>query len=54
MSIKRDKRIDGEYDRPLSPVNPNPSKEDKEKLQQLIEKYTKMAEARKNNTSKAS
>lgn len=34
----------GEYDRPLPPVNPNPSKEDQEKLQYLIEKYKKMAE----------
>ena len=41
MSDKRDTRIDGEYDRPLPPIIPNPTKEDLEKLQQIIDKYAK-------------
>lgn len=43
MSVKRDKRIDGEYDRPLSAKIENPTKEDREKLKQLLEKYEKKA-----------
>ena len=39
MSIKRDKRIDGEYDPPLPERTVNPTKEDKEKLKKLLEKY---------------
>ena len=42
----RNLRIDGEYDRPLPKRIENPTKEDQEKLQQLIEKYAKMAEER--------
>ena len=38
--VKRDMRIDGEYDRPLPERIENPTKEDKEKLQQLMNKYT--------------
>ena len=37
----RDMRPDGEYDRPLPKRIENPTKEDQERLQQLIEKYTK-------------
>lgn len=44
MSAERDMRIDGEYDRPLPPVNPTPSKEDLAKLQSIIEKYTRKPE----------
>lgn len=39
MSIKRDKRIDGEFDFPLPERKTNPTKEDKEKLRKLLEKY---------------
>ena len=37
--FKKNKRINGEYDPPLPPKNTNLSKEDKEKLKQLLEKY---------------
>lgn len=40
MSTKRDKRIDGEYDRPLPERIANPTKEDKEKLQKILAKYS--------------
>ena len=43
----RDLRIDGEYDRPLPKRIENPTKEDQEKLQLLIKKYTRMAFDRK-------
>lgn len=39
MSAKRDKRIDGEYDRPLPDRIVNPTKEDKKKLAKLLKKY---------------
>ena len=42
----RDMRPDGEYDRPLPERIETPTKEDREKLQQLIEKYTTSAEKR--------
>ena len=37
----RDMRPDGEYDRPLPNRIETPTKEDRERLQQLIAKYTK-------------
>ena len=39
MSNIRDKRIDGEYDRPLPERIANPTKEDQEKLNKILEKY---------------
>lgn len=42
MSTKRDKRVDGEYDRPLPERIANPTKADKEKLAKLLEKYPKL------------
>ena len=39
MAITRDKRVDGEFDFPLPTRKENPTKEDKEKLQRLLEKY---------------
>ena len=39
MSIKRDKRIDGEYDPPLPERPIKPSEDDKEKLKRLLEIY---------------
>lgn len=42
MSTNRDKRVDGEYDRPLPERIINPTKEDKEKLARLLEKYPKL------------
>lgn len=39
MSYNRDKRIDGEYDPPLPERNTNPTKEEQEKLERLLEKY---------------
>ena len=39
MSIKRDKRIDGEYDPPLPKRSATPSKEDREKLEKLFQRY---------------
>ena len=41
---KRDMRPDGEYDRPLPQRIENPTKEDWERLQQLIGKYPRIAE----------
>ena len=41
MSYNKDKRIDGEYDPPLPERNSTPTKEDKERLQKLLEKYKK-------------
>ena len=41
MSTKRDKRIDGEYDRPLPDRIANPTKEDEAKLQAVLAKYSK-------------
>lgn len=41
MSTKRDRRVDGEYDRPLPERIVNPTKEDKEKLQKILAKYGK-------------
>lgn len=41
MSTKRDKRIDGEYDRPLPDRIVNPTKEEEEKLQAVLAKYNK-------------
>ena len=38
MSIKRDKRIDGEYDRPLPERIVNPTEEDKKRLKKLHKK----------------
>jgi hypothetical protein len=49
VSIKRDPRIDGEYNRPLPERIETPTKEDLEKLQRLLEKYTKRAEKRSAN-----
>lgn len=43
MSKLRDKRIDGEYDRPLPERIANPTKEDREKLKKILEKYEKKA-----------
>ena len=42
MSIKRDKRIDGEYDRPLPERIVKPTEKDKERLKKLIEKYPRL------------
>ena len=39
MVIKRDGRIDGEFDFPLPKRKLNPSKEDIEKLEKLLAKY---------------
>lgn len=39
MNIKRDKRIDGEYDPPLPERPVKPTEADKEKLKKLFEKY---------------
>ena len=39
MSTKRDKRIDGEYDRPLPERIVNPTEDDKKKLAELLKKY---------------
>lgn len=39
MSTKRDKRIDGEYDRPLPERIDKPTKADQERLKVLLEKY---------------
>lgn len=44
MTIKRDKRIDGEFDFPLPKRKANPSTEDKEKLRKLLEKYGQSTE----------
>lgn len=41
MSDKRDKRIDGEYDRPLPERIEKPTKEDREKLKRILNKYDK-------------
>ena len=41
MSTVRDKRIDGEYDRPLPERIEKPTKEDREKLKRLLAKYGK-------------
>ena len=41
MSTVRDKRIDGEYDRPLPERIEKPTKEDREKLERLLAKYGK-------------
>jgi hypothetical protein len=49
VSIKRDPRIDGEYDRPLPERIETPTKEDLEKLQRLLGKYTKKSEKRNEN-----
>lgn len=43
MSTLRDKRIDGEYDRPLPERISKPTKEDREKLKRILEKYNKKA-----------
>lgn len=42
MPTKRDKRIDGEYDRPLPERIGTPTREDEEKLAKLLEKYPKL------------
>ena len=39
MSNVRDKRIDGEYDRPLPERINKPTREDREKLKRLLDKY---------------
>ena len=39
MSIKRDERIDGEYDPPLPERPAKPTEEDKEKLKKLLERH---------------
>ena len=44
MNIKRDKRIDGEYDPPLPERSGKPTQEDKEKLKKLLEKYPNLKE----------
>ena len=47
MSIERDERIYEEYDPPLPERIKNPTKEDKEKLKRLTEKYKKLAAERR-------
>lgn len=44
MSTMRDKRVDGEYDRPLSERITEPTKEEKERLERLLEKYPRLKE----------
>ena len=44
MAYMRDKRIDGEYDPPLPKRIEQPTKEDKEKLKKLLEKYEKKSD----------
>lgn len=44
MNIKRDKRIDGEYDPPLPKRVANPSAEDRKKLAEILEKYPNLKE----------
>lgn len=46
MAYKRDKRIDGEYDRPLPERIEKPTKEDREKLKKLLQKYETMKQQR--------
>ena len=41
MSIVRDERVDGEYDRPLPERIEKPTKEDFEKLEKILAKYDK-------------
>ena len=47
MEIKRDKRIDGEFDFPLPERKVNPTDEDKAKLLALLEKYGKSDKEKK-------
>ena len=42
MSTMRDKRVDGEYDRPLPEIIAEPTKEEKERLEKLLEKYPRL------------
>lgn len=42
MAYEKDRRITGEYDPPLSKRNPNPTKEDLKKTEEIAEKYRKM------------
>ncbi len=42
MLEKKDKRIDGEYDPPYN-FNSNPSEEEKEAANKVMEKYKKIA-----------
>lgn len=41
MSNVRDKRVDGEYDRPLPERITNPTQADQDKLKKLLAKYNK-------------
>lgn len=45
MSNVRDKRIDGEYDRPLPARVDKPTEEDQERLKELLDKYSKSKRA---------
>ena len=42
LSYEKDKRITGEYDPPLSKQNPNPTKDDLQKAEEIAEKYRQM------------
>lgn len=42
MAYEKDKRITGEYDPPHSARNPDPTKADLKKLEEIEEKYRKM------------
>ena len=42
MAYEKDKRITGEYDPPLSERNPNPTKADIQKAEEIAEKYRRM------------
>lgn len=46
MPEERDRRIDGEYDRPLPERITNPTEEEKERLAKLLEKYQRLKDAR--------
>ncbi len=45
-SYEKDRRITGEYDPPLSARNPNPTKEDLQKADEIAEKYRRMKKNR--------
>nr|DAN88939.1 MAG TPA: hypothetical protein [Caudoviricetes sp.] len=42
--LKNIKRVDGEYDRPLPERITEPTKEEKERLERLLEKYPRLKE----------
>lgn len=42
LAYEKDKRITGEYDPPLSERNPNPTKADLQKAEEIAEKYRQM------------